>query len=358
MTRLLQFTIMFGYPLLWLAIIFWNGAHAWAIPMLFAIALALFVLELVFSSTHLLKRVAESFTVPLLRMNLFLMWTVAVVASIIIVTDLWVLATLIMTIIVFATYIELGIAMGNINTRASFFPDGANFPLDLVRLYESSLNPNIRKAQSMFIYVIIPMGIAAMFLDWRLISIVILLQVDNIYTRLRMTVPIALFLTTKYELSRPEWLRLKHAAGELSIPSLILSKDNEVPSNIGIHQDLVRLQSNLEWKSGVKLVAKYSRYVLIDTHSVSDALKVELKMAREEPFVGKVMFIRRDTMDPFIISEVRELEKIAKRRLFYSVEDLCNILATDRNRFLGGLPRSPIQKRIVYAEVKRKMSSK
>lgn len=350
--------LTFGYLILWLVVIFWDSSQSWGIPTLFAASFILLAIELVFSSRELLRSVFDTFQLPLLRKNLLLMWVTVAIPSVLILTDWWFIPSATVLVVALITHVGIGIAMGNMNVRLNSFPGGSRFPLDLIRLYEGSLNPNVRKAQSMFLFLIIPLLTAALVLDWRLISIVLFLQVDNIYTRLRMTVPIALFLTTRFEQSQPEWLRLKDASGELAIPSLVLSKEGEIPKSIGIHQDLVRIPADSDWRNSVRLVARYCRYVLIDTHSVSDAVKDELRMARDEDLIHKIMFIRRDEMDPYIVQEVGSLEEIAGRKMIYEVDSLCEMLATDRDKFLGGLPRSPIQKRITYSQINEKMSNK
>ena len=308
----------------------------------------LLVIEFRFNFRYLQERVFDIFVEKLYLINFAVVALIASVSSLILIfSSSWVSITIIILAITLVLF-QIGTVIGATIYRKNHV--SAAFPWDLVSAYERSLNPNIRKTYGPFIYVIVPLFIIAIIVDLRLLSIVILLQLDNVYTRIRMTIPISAFLTTGYEKSVDAWLTLKRASGELSIPGLVVDKEGRVPSDIAIQQDFVRIEADDSWLTNVSTVLKYCRYIVFDTHSVSEAVRKEIDLVLKTEYMSKTYFIRRDSMDPFMQNAATTVEKALGQQRLLSVEEIAQMFRDERNSAVGTTIRNPLQDAITAAK--------
>lgn len=339
---------IFVYVAVWLMTFFQGWRSDVAFVILAIVSIALLLIELRFNARYLLVRIFEAFSERLYFFDLFFVFAMATILSALILFSWSWLSNIVIFLTVSLAVLSAGIAIGANAHRKEYI--SSTFPWDLAFVYERSLNPNIRKTYGTFIYVIVPLLTVALVVDPRLLAVAIFLQIQNIYTRVRMTIPISAFLTTGYEKSVDAWLALKRASGERSIPGLVLDKERRVPSEIAVQQDLVRIQEDDAWLTAVATVLKYCKYVVFDTHSVTEAVRQEVDFVFKSEHLKKVIFIRRPEMDPFMTNAAALAEKTLGERRLLSVEEIARIFQAERDSAMGTNTRSPLMDALIAAK--------
>lgn len=322
------------YIAIWTALLLPGLPAALASWAIVALSTALIVVEILFNWRFLAQRVLETFVEPFFRLSLGVVSFVAALLAVPIFFDWSWISWIAMFFAAGFSLFSFGIAFGANEYRKKCI--SRRFPWDLTAVYERSLNPNIRKTYGAFVFVIVPLYVAALAFDIRLLAVVVFLQSDNFYTRIRMTIPIAVFLTTAFEKSEVAWKVLKRASDELSIPGLVLDKEGRIPDSIIIQQDSVRITGDTHWLNTVETVLKYCRFVVFDTHSITDAVRAEINYVLESQHLAKVFFIKRPVMHPELMLAAERVERELKEDRLLLVEEIAQVFAEVRSAELGG----------------------
>ncbi|MEM8960604.1 MAG: hypothetical protein AAGD38_03925 [Acidobacteriota bacterium] len=337
------------YPVAWMLALLWEPARIPVSISTIVLGAILWLAELRFNHRHLAERLFETFQVKQFAVQWALLSCAGLATFFLFecawawVSGLWILVIALKSAHLF------GMCLGNLDFRKQHVRSADPFPWELSKLYERSLNPNVRKTYGPFLYIVTPLLVASVFHDPRLAVPAVFLLADNLYTRLRMTIPVAMILTTQYEKGLKEWLLLKDAAGEFAIPSLVLGGDQKIPKEPAVQQDLVRVREDDDWEASVRTVIGHCHYIIFETHSLSPALEQELAIIQEPGIIERTVFLGRPNMHPRLAEEIQRLERLHGRRMVVDIKSFSQHIARHRDFAMGGLPRSPRHRRIVYS---------
>lgn len=317
----------------WASIVINGSTSEVANGILLICSAALFLFQLAISWRYLLRRSIAAFQVSLSRANLIGGFAFALPLSLLMLFGGPILSGIGLFVSAVWGLIYLGIAISATMLRHELI--SREFPWDLLHLYEYSLNPNILKEYGIFAFLVVPLMLLSISVEPNLIAVALVLQFNALYTRIRMTIPIAAFLTTAYEKSASAWLELKRSAGERSIPGMALASGELIPKELAIHQDLVRVEDERNWIIGVKTLMKYCKFIVFDTHSVSDAVRMELELAEAPEHIQKVVFIARPNMHPEMVSAAARVAEMTGRSPVQDVREIAAAFDAERKRIFG-----------------------
>lgn len=309
---------------------------AW-IAVLLSLALVLHLIELTWSASLFRSTLQDVTSSRLVRQEV---WSSLLILGVWLgLTSLqvgWLTGVLKIAAIALGAVLLLGV-VGNIVTQAQATRGTWSDRFRVARLYEASRNPNIRKARGAYFLASMPLLAVAILWEQSLAFPLIVLSVDRVYTRLRMCLPVALFLTGDFDRSRDTWLRCKSATAVFSIAGLVVEGDEAIPSNIAIHQDVVRVPASMDWKAAVKLLANYVRIIIVDPGRMTEALAEEIRILGEiSKENGEIVFVKSERVHTSIYATI---ETMYHDPVFIDEADLRDLLATRIERYTGIHPR-------------------
>lgn len=311
-----------------------RGLESWhPNSALIVCSLALLSFELWLSRKYLITRALDTFKHYIDLVNLVGSASITLPLALLISSENDVLSAIGLVVAAICGLFFLGIGVSASLIRYAYI--SKRFPWDLLTLYERSLNPNIAREYGTFVFLTIPLLLLSIFINTDLVAVALVVQLNSFYTRIRMTIPIAAFLTTNYERSADAWLALKKVSGERSIPGMALASNSTIPREVAVHQDLVRVKDSDDWLSAVATVIKYCKYIVFDTHSISDAVRKELSLVVGSAYLHKVFFIERQQMNPEILEIARIVERSLGQVRVLKLEEIVRLLEDERRSVMG-----------------------
>lgn len=310
----------------------------WLLWPIVLLVVTLLVVEAAICFRQLPRHLVRTLRTPKHLQNIVVLGGVNVVLAVPLLLDVPVLRELVIGNALFVAIKQTRMAVGNMMMRKRAHYTRRYLSPNLIRIYEVALNKNMERNYGQFAFLIVPAVALAVYVDPAFAALALVEQTGNLYTRLRMYIPAALYLQTKFEASAHEWLLFKVAAAEFGIPSMVLDAEGAVPEQLLFQQDLARVPATADWIDVVRSIADSCPLVLIDTHSYSGALGQELALASEAGVAEKVLFVKRSQMDGHVLEGAERIAQLTGRAVLLDPLAIAKILRDLRDSWMPGIP--------------------